>query len=198
MATQESTNSLPKRQKINNQNVYDTLHLYLLVNDGWECFKIGVSSVIEERIEKHRMNGFRVVDIKKMPNAKDVEFRIKNFIRGSGFQTGPDLFENIFDGWTECWHRDDLSPSSLDDLIQMAESYLATAEIKKEDAKKVKKVKVAHKQAVIEKSEKEKMLDNLNRARRVDGVHPDLFMYLMKFIGCKDEDLGQPGSEAAK
>ena len=130
MASEDCIKSSPKRQKINNQNVYDPTYIYLLFNEEWSCFKIGISRCLEVRLEQHRMNRFVLVDKQNRVDAERVERKLLSFIRGN-FQTGSELFENQFDGWTECWHKDDLSPSSIDELIKIAENSPVKVKAKK-------------------------------------------------------------------
>lgn len=123
MATQDPIGSPPKRQKINNFDFHNDKHVYLLFNEKWECFKIGFSKSIKKRINDHALNGFWLLDKQKRPDSKYIESRILRFIKGSGFRTGRDLFEYQFDGWNECWHKEDLSPKNIDELIRLADEY---------------------------------------------------------------------------
>lgn len=122
MATYYPTGS-SKRRKINNFDFYDENHIYLLFNENWWCYKIGVSQSVKKRIEKHKLNGFRLIDMQRRSNAREIELKILGFIKAHGFPTGEDLFEYQFDGWNECWHKEDLAPKNINHLINLANEY---------------------------------------------------------------------------
>ena len=117
-----------KKEKIKNDGVVDTkpfynknLFLYLLYNDNWNCFKIGVSGDIDKRLEMHSMNGFKLIESMKRTDAREVERKIIIAIRSMGIRMGRNLFENQFDGWNECWHKDELSVECIDDLLGLVD-----------------------------------------------------------------------------
>jgi len=136
MAANDSTKVKIVREKIKNEDVYDTNHVYLVFNEKWNCFKIGISVRIEERLEKHRMNGFHPIQVIKRADAKNVERTILKYLRSIGLQMGEDLFENQFDGWTECWHKDDLNVKTIQELIELANSKDEKEKVKDEVVKK--------------------------------------------------------------
>lgn len=112
--------------KIKNDEVVDTkpfynqnLFLYLLFNDKWNCFKIGMSGDIKKRLEMHSMNGFKLIESIQRTDAKEVERKIILAIRSKGIRMGRDLFENQFDGWSECWHKDELDVKCIGDLLDI-------------------------------------------------------------------------------
>jgi hypothetical protein len=92
-------------------------NVYLLERYG--LFKIGVNNRKSWRLVIHKNAGWEVID-KMGPilgsYAKEIEKTVKDCLKSKNISTGQDAGLSKFDGYTECWRKDDFCVSSLREL----------------------------------------------------------------------------------
>lgn len=96
--------------------------LYLLKHENWELLQIGISNVIEDRLQTHKYAGWEVLDVRG-PIPGDVTYgweqSILKFLhlRGAQFAT-PDI-AGKFSGYTEAWIEDSFSVETIKELMDL-------------------------------------------------------------------------------
>jgi hypothetical protein len=92
-------------------------NVYLLRRDN--LFKIGVNNRKSWRLVTHKNAGWEVID-KIGPilgkHAKEIENTVKYCLKSKNIPTGAEAGLENFDGYTECWRKDDFCVSSLREL----------------------------------------------------------------------------------
>ena len=96
--------------------------LYLLKHENWELLQIGISNVIEDRLQTHKYAGWEVLDVRG-PIPGDATYgweqSILKFLhlRGAQFAT-PDI-AGKFSGYTEAWIEDSFSVETIKELMDL-------------------------------------------------------------------------------
>ena len=94
--------------------------LYLLKHEKWELLQIGISNVIEDRLQTHKYSGWEVLDVRG-PIPGDVTYGWEQSIlqclhrEGAQFAT-PDT-AGKFSGYTEAWRTATFPANSLRELM---------------------------------------------------------------------------------
>jgi len=94
--------------------------VYLLHSDARGLLQVGISNVPQQRLAKHRGNGWEVLDLQKFrgDDAYRIEQTILRAIRSRGFGL-PRTRNGGFDGYTESWRVVDLSAQTLCKLMEL-------------------------------------------------------------------------------
>lgn len=90
--------------------------LYLLFHDDWRIFQIGTSNVPEDRLKRHRQNGWRVLELKGPMDGyltANLERSILTSLRRGGAVVGRRGHGSAFDGYTESWTEISLVADNL-------------------------------------------------------------------------------------
>jgi hypothetical protein len=100
-------------------------YLYLLTRDEGTIQQFGISNVPEQRITKHKRNGWEVLDVMGPADGYwvlDTETALKMFFKEKGvLLDGADV--DKFDGYTESWVSTELSFSSVSKMLTALRDY---------------------------------------------------------------------------
>jgi len=90
-----------------------------LISRG-NSLKVGIGNYGSGRLAIHRRQGWAVVDLIDLIGelAKNLEKIIKDLIKEAKIPTGRKAFLAPFDGWTEAWPKEHLSPRSIRGLCR--------------------------------------------------------------------------------
>jgi hypothetical protein len=94
--------------------------LYLLAHDVWQAQQIGITNRPENRLARHRGNGWEVLDVRgPMPGdlAASTERAALAALARRGAQLGKRTDSHRFDGYTEAWPTSSLRVESLAEVL---------------------------------------------------------------------------------
>ena len=102
-----------------NQNGY----VYFLIQPQWEIYQIGITNVPENRLGRHKRNGFDLLELRGPMDgqtAKDIESSLLRFLKSQKADLSPDHVAGKFDGYSESWTIDSYKVNNLKELIDKA------------------------------------------------------------------------------
>jgi hypothetical protein len=102
-----------------NQNSY----IYFLIQPNWELYQIGITNVPEDRLNRHKKNGFELLEIRGPMDghtAREIETLILRFLKLQNAELSPEHIAGKFDGYSESWTIDSYKVNSLKELIDRA------------------------------------------------------------------------------
>jgi hypothetical protein len=94
-------------------------YLYLLRQEQWGLYKIGISNVPASRIRKHSLSGWVALEVQGPMDGyytQELEDDLLHLIESLTLSMGDDRIAGQFDGYTETWKIDELPISGLADL----------------------------------------------------------------------------------
>jgi hypothetical protein len=100
-------------------------YLYLLTRDEGTIQQFGISNVPEQRIAKHKRNGWEVLDVMGPADGYwvlETETALKMFFKKKGVLLDGALLDK-FDGYTESWVSTELSFSSVSKMLTALRDY---------------------------------------------------------------------------
>jgi hypothetical protein len=99
--------------------------LYFLIHPDWEMLQIGITNVPKDRVERHQLSGWEVIEIRG-PLAGDVarewEQSILRMLRRSGAKMANSSIAGRFSGYTESWMIESYPAKSLSELMTRVEA----------------------------------------------------------------------------
>jgi hypothetical protein len=102
-----------------NQNGY----VYFLIQPKWEIYQIGITNVPEDRLGRHKRNGFDLLELRGPMDghtAKEIESSLIKFLKSQKADLSPDHVAGKFDGYSESWTMDSYKVNNLKELIDKA------------------------------------------------------------------------------
>jgi uncharacterized Zn-finger protein len=96
---------------------------YFLIQPIWELFQIGITNYPQDRLKKHSLSGWQVLDIRGPmdgQNARELETALLTFLRKHKADLSPEHVAGKFDGYTESWTIDSYKVNNLKELIDKA------------------------------------------------------------------------------
>jgi hypothetical protein len=94
--------------------------LYFLDNDQLDMFQIGISNVLEKRLNKHSRGGWEVIEVRGPMEghlAQQLETAILHAIEKRGAVLGHKASIAKFDGYSEAWIKASLTVNSFKELL---------------------------------------------------------------------------------
>ena len=94
--------------------------VYFLEHDEWEMFQIGITNAPDDRLTRHRGNGWTVLEIRGAmigESARGLEVAILSALSRRGAVFANQNNGKKFDGFTESWLKSSLKVSGLKDLL---------------------------------------------------------------------------------
>ena len=98
-------------------------YLYFLIQPVWEMYQIGITNSPEDRLERHKKNGFQVLDLRGPMDghtAQELETAILRYLKSQKADLSPDHVAGKFDGYSESWTIDSYKVNNLKELIDKA------------------------------------------------------------------------------
>jgi Zn finger protein HypA/HybF involved in hydrogenase expression len=102
-----------------NQNGY----VYFLIHPKWEIYQIGITNVPENRLGRHKRNGFDLLELRGPMDgqtAREIESSLLRYLKSQKADLSPDHVAGKFDGYSESWTIDSYKVNSLKELIDKA------------------------------------------------------------------------------
>lgn len=101
-------------------------YLYLLRQDDWEMFQIGITNFPERRIATHRRNGWDLIEIRGPMTgqlAQQWETAILRMLKAQGADLANSKIAGKFDGYSEAWSMSHFVAKSIRHLMDETERY---------------------------------------------------------------------------
>ena len=98
-------------------------YLYFLIQPIWEVYQIGITNVLEIRLNIHKRNNFQLIDVRGPMDgqtAKDLENSLLSFLKNVKADLSPEHIAGKFDGYSESWTIDSYKVNNLKELIDKA------------------------------------------------------------------------------
>lgn len=99
--------------------------LYFLTHPDWEMLQIGITNVPKDRVERHMLSGWQVIEIRG-PLAGDVarewEQSILKMLKVKGAKLANASIAGKFSGYTESWLTQSYPAESLSQLMKQVEN----------------------------------------------------------------------------
>ncbi len=102
-----------------NQNGY----VYFLIQPQWEIYQIGITNVPENRLGRHKRNGFDLLELRGPMDghtAREIESSLLRYLKSQKADLSPEHVVGKFDGYSESWTIDSFQINSLKELIDKA------------------------------------------------------------------------------
>jgi tRNA(Arg) A34 adenosine deaminase TadA len=94
--------------------------LYFIDHDALDMFQVGISNVLDGRLQKHSNRGWEVLEVRGPMEghlAKELEKAILHAVERRGAILGHKAGIEKFDGYSEAWTKDSLEVSSFKQLL---------------------------------------------------------------------------------
>ena len=94
--------------------------LYFIENDALEMLQIGITNVLEDRLGRHALRGWEVIEVRGPMDGSittDLETAILQALRRRGAVLGHKAGIEKFDGYSEAWTKDSLQVTGFKQLL---------------------------------------------------------------------------------
>lgn len=101
-------------------------YLYLLVQNEWEMYQIGITNKPEDRLGRHARLGWEILEVRGPMDgllAQQWETAILRMLKALGADLGNENIVGRFDGFTESWSKSKFEAVSLSDLMRRTEVF---------------------------------------------------------------------------
>ena len=101
-------------------------YLYLLEQNEWEMYQIGITNVPEVRLGKHRRLNWELIEIRGPLDgqlARELEKSILEMLRTKGADLGNIHIAGKFDGYSEAWSKATFEVKSIKELMRLTEEF---------------------------------------------------------------------------
>ncbi len=95
-------------------------YIYFLIQPKWEMYQIGITNSPEDRLERHKKNGFELLELRGPIDghtAQELETAMLRFLKSQKADLSPDHVAGKFDGYSESWTIDSFQVNNLKELI---------------------------------------------------------------------------------
>jgi tRNA(Arg) A34 adenosine deaminase TadA len=94
--------------------------LYFLDHDDWNMFKIGITNVPDDRLARHKGNGWTVLEVRGPmigASARSLEVTILSALSRRGAAWAKQSNGSNFDGYTESWTKESFYVTSIKQML---------------------------------------------------------------------------------
>jgi len=98
-------------------------YIYFLIQPNWEIYQIGITNNPEDRIVRHKRNGFDLLELRgpmEGQTAQELETAILRYLKSQKADLSPEHIAGKFDGYSESWTIDSYKVNNLKELIDKA------------------------------------------------------------------------------
>jgi hypothetical protein len=111
---------------ISGYDPYTDGYLYFLVHEVWEMYQIGITNIPDSRLQKHRRNGWEVLELRGPLDGqltRELETAILRMLKAKGADLSNDKIAGKFDGYSEAWSKATFEVSSIKELMRLTEEF---------------------------------------------------------------------------
>jgi hypothetical protein len=101
-------------------------YLYLLDQDDWKMLQVGITNIPEDRINRHKRNGWKVIEIRGPMDghlAQQWETAILRMLKAKGADLSNSKIAGKFDGYSEAWSKSTFPVESIKELMRLTEEF---------------------------------------------------------------------------
>jgi hypothetical protein len=101
-------------------------YLYLLEQNEWEMYQIGITNVPEVRLGKHRRLNWELIEIRGPIDgqlARELEKSILEMLRTKGADLGNIHIAGKFDGYSEAWSKSTFEVRTIKELMRLTDEH---------------------------------------------------------------------------
>jgi hypothetical protein len=95
-------------------------YIYFLIQPKWEIYQIGITNNPEDRLSRHKRNGFELIELRGPLDGhtvQELETAILRYLKSQKADLSPDHIAGKFDGYSESWTIDSYKVNNLKELI---------------------------------------------------------------------------------
>jgi Zn finger protein HypA/HybF involved in hydrogenase expression len=101
-------------------------HIYFLHHQDWEMYQIGITNVVEQRINSHEKLGWEVIELRGPMDgliAREWETSILRMLKSKGADLSNHRIAGKFDGYSEAWSKSTFEVASIKELMRLTEEF---------------------------------------------------------------------------
>ncbi len=101
-------------------------YLYFLKHSQWKMLQIGISNVPNQRLAKHKKNGWELIEIRGPMDGQltnDWETSILRMLKAKGADLSNSEIAGRFDGYSEAWSKSTFEVNSILELMRLTEEF---------------------------------------------------------------------------
>lgn len=101
-------------------------YLYFLKHPLWEMFQIGITNVPDDRLNRHRRLGWKVIEVRGPMDGyltEQWETAILRMLRAKGADLANSEIAGKFDGFSEAWSKSTFAVNSIKELMRLTERF---------------------------------------------------------------------------
>ena len=104
----------------------DPGYLYFLGHPDWNMFQIGITNDFKIRFQRHRKNGWKLLELFGPVDGllvKNWESSILRMLKAKGADLSNDTIAGKFDGYSEAWSKSTFEVKSIKELMRLTEEF---------------------------------------------------------------------------
>ena len=101
-------------------------YLYFLNHDDWQMLQVGITNIPEDRINRHKRNGWEVLEIRGPMDGlltQQWETAILRMLKAKGADLANEKIAGKFDGYSEAWSKSTFQVKSIKELMSVTEEF---------------------------------------------------------------------------
>ncbi len=100
--------------------------LYLLENQNWEMFQIGITNDFKRRLSEHALVGWELIELRGPMDGhltQQWETAILRMLKAKGADLSNSKIAGKFDGYSEAWSKSTFEVKSIKELMKLTEEF---------------------------------------------------------------------------
>ena len=101
-------------------------YLYFLMQEDWEMFQIGITNVPDDRLNRHKRNGWKVLELRGPMDGhltQQWETAILRMLKKKGADLSNEKIAGKFDGYSEAWTKATFPVVSIKELMRLTDEF---------------------------------------------------------------------------
>ena len=101
-------------------------YIYFLVQNDWQMFQIGITNVPEDRIGRHKRNGWEIIEVRGPMDGhltQQWETAMLRMLKAKGADLANSKVAGKFDGYSEAWSKSTFPVNSIKELMRLTEEF---------------------------------------------------------------------------
>ena len=101
-------------------------YLYFVSHQDWEMLQIGITNVPDDRLNRHKRNGWKVLELRGPMDGhltQQWETAILRMLKAKGADLSNEKIAGKFDGYSEAWTKATFLVDSIKELMRLTDEY---------------------------------------------------------------------------
>lgn len=101
-------------------------YFYLLIQDQWQMFQVGITNDLDRRLKEHSRNNWRVLEARGPMDGhltQNWETAILRMLKARGADLANTEIAGKFDGYSEAWSKSTFEVKSIKELMRLTEEF---------------------------------------------------------------------------